>query len=296
MTTNQIHALSTVQFHAMTSAQSSVMTVAQINALKSLTPIVLDLNGDGVQTVGLGNGVQFDLAATGTKVNTGWIAGGDGLLALDRNHDGVINDGSELFGSGTTLANGQKAGTGYEAMAELDTNGDGSIDAKDGAFADLRVWVDGNADGVSQADELKSLDQLGITKLNLDVKKDVTVNNGNVIGLTSTFETADGATHAAADVWFAVSPVNNLSSNVSGLAQALSSFSGDSTTTAAPKLDIPGNGTTGGAAQLADALKQYGADGKPVLGGESMTSSDSALRLKALQSGTSHGFLAVPSK
>jgi hypothetical protein len=114
----------------------------------------------------------------------------------------VINDGGELFGYGTTLANGSKAGTGYAALTELDTNGDGVVDAKDSAYADLRVWVDGNADGVSQSDELKSLDSLGITKLNLDVTKDVSLNNGNFVGLTSTYETADGASHTAADVWF----------------------------------------------------------------------------------------------
>ncbi len=211
LTTNQVHAMTSAQLHALSSDQVHAMTTTQTAALSFLTPIVLDLNGDGVQTTALGKGVQFDLLANGNKVNTGWTAGGDGLLALDRNHDGVINDGSELFGSGTTLANGQKAATGYQAMAELDTNGDGTIDAKDSAFADLRVWVDGNADGVSQADELKSLADLGITKLNLDVKAGGAVNNGNILGLTSTFETADGATHAAADVWFATTPTSNLS-------------------------------------------------------------------------------------
>jgi hypothetical protein len=77
------------------------------------------------------------------------------------------------------------------------------VDAKDSAFGNLRVWVDGNADGVSQADELKSLTDLGITKLNLDAKQNVSQNNGNWVGITSTYETADGASHAAADVWFA---------------------------------------------------------------------------------------------
>jgi len=295
LSTQQIHALSTQQLHALSSEQIAGWTSAQKGAVISLTPIVLDLNGDGIQTLSIANGVQFDLGATGTKVNTGWVAGGDGLLALDRNHDGIINDGSELFGSGTTLANGQKAADGYAAMAELDTNGDGVINAKDSAFADLRVWVDGNADGVSQTDELKSLTDLGITKLNLDVKQAAGINNGNIIGLSSTYETADGASHAAADVWFAVSPVTNLSGNVSGLAQAMSAFAGAAATpVAATKLEAPGSSSAG--AVLADALKQYGADGKPVLGGESMTASDSVQRLKALHSSAPQGFLAVPGK
>ena len=253
------------------------------------------LTGAGVQTSAIDKGVQFDLGATGTKLNTGWIAGGDGLLALDRNGDGIINDGSELFGSGTTLANGKRAADGYAAMAELDTNGDGTIDVKDGKFAELRVWVDGNADGVSQADELKSLADLGITKLNLDVKESLTGNNGNVIGATSTYETTDGATHAAADVWFAVSPVQQqLNSNVSGLSQALSAFSHSETVSSGAKLEVPGQGVGGNVAQLAAALNQFDADTKPTLNGTQAATED--LKLKALHGGTAQGYLAVPGK
>jgi len=255
---------------------------------------VLDLNGDGVQTTALGHGVQFDLAATGTKLNTGWIAGGDGLLALDRNGDGVINDGSELFGSGTTLGSGSKATNGYTALAELDSNGDGTVDAKDSAFGNLRVWIDGNADGVSQADELKSLADLGITKLNLDVQQTLTGNNGNTIGATSTYETADGATHAAADVWFAVSGAQqSLSSNVSGLSQALSSFGNSDAVGATAKLEVPGQQTGGHAAQLAAAIQQFNAD-KPTLNAGQAATDD--LKLKALHGANSHGVLAAPGK
>lgn len=147
-------------------------------------------------------GVKFDLFADGTKVNTGWVSGSDGLLVLDRNHDGQINDGSELFGSSTILANGTKATDGYAALRELDTNHDGVVNHDDAAFADLRVWVDSNSDGISSTSELKTLDDLGIKQLNLQVSADISKDHGNLIGLTSTYETTDGATHAAADVWF----------------------------------------------------------------------------------------------
>jgi hypothetical protein len=293
LTTNQIHALTTIQIHALSSDQRQALTGNQLAALISLSPIVLDLNGDGVQTSSLANGVQFDLAATGTKLNTGWTAGGDGLLALDRNGDGIINDGGELFGSGTTLANGQRAADGYAAMAELDTNGDGTIDAKDGKFADLRVWVDGNADGVSQADELKSLADLGITKLNLDVKAGLSGNNGNTIGASSTYETADGATHAAADVWFAVSAVQQLSSNVSGLSQALASFNSAAAAQPTAKLEVPGQGVAGSVAQLAAALTEFEA-GKPTLNAGQAATDE--LKLKALHGASGQGYLAVPGK
>jgi hypothetical protein len=293
LTTTQVHALTTIQIHALTTDQRQALSGAQLAALISLTPIVLDLNGDGVQTTSLANGVQFDLAATGTKLNTGWTAGGDGLLALDRNGDGVINDGSELFGSGTTLANGHRAADGYAALAELDSNGDGSVDAKDGQFAQLKVWVDGNADGVSQADELKSLADLGITKLNLDVQQSLSGNNGNTIGATSTYETADGASHAAADVWFAVSATRqSLSGNVSGLSQALSSFGSSEASTTA-KLEVPGQQSGGNAAQLAAAIQQFNAD-KPTLNAGQAATDD--LKLKALHGAAAQGVLAVPGK
>jgi hypothetical protein len=121
---------------------------------------------------------------------------------MDRNQDGSINDGSELFGSSTTLANGQKAQDGYAALREMDTDGDGAVTAADKQFADLRVWVDSNSDGVSQADELKTLAQLNITKISTQTTADLSKDNGNLVGLTSSYETGDGATHAAADVWF----------------------------------------------------------------------------------------------
>ena len=121
---------------------------------------------------------------------TGWVAGGDGLLVMDRNHDGAINDGLELFGEGTTLANGTKATNGYAALAEMDSNGDGHITSADArSFTELMVWVDGNSDGVSDASELRSLTSLGITDLNLHAQGDGTISNGNIVGLASSYTT-----------------------------------------------------------------------------------------------------------
>jgi hypothetical protein len=160
------------------------------------------MNGDGVKTLGISEGVKFDLYADGKNINTGWVSGGDGLLVLDRNHDGAINDGSELFGSSTKLANGERAKDGYEALRELDSNHDGVISNEDDAYADLRVWVDGNSDGISGEGETRSLESLGIAKINLNATVGTATDNGNVLGLTSSYETTDGVTHEAADVWF----------------------------------------------------------------------------------------------
>jgi hypothetical protein len=147
-------------------------------------------------------GVKFDLFADGAAVNTGWVSSSDGLLVLDRNSDGSVNDGSELFGSSTTLADGSKATDAYAALRELDSNADGMLSNADAAFADLRVWVDANSDGVSETGELRTLSSLGITQISTNAVAELSKDNGNLIGLTSTYQTADGETHAAADVWF----------------------------------------------------------------------------------------------
>ncbi|MFI3121810.1 MAG: hypothetical protein QX203_17715, partial [Methylococcaceae bacterium] len=94
-----------------------------------ISPLILDLNGDGVQTTNvLDNGVNFDLNATGQKISSGWVSKEDGLLAIDLNGDGNIDSGAELFGTASQLADGSKAQDGFQALAALDGNRDGKID------------------------------------------------------------------------------------------------------------------------------------------------------------------------
>jgi hypothetical protein len=213
-----------------------------------------------VSTQSITAGVKFDLLAQGQAVNTGWVSSTDGLLAMDLNHDGVIDSGAELFGSSTVLANGQKAQDGYQALSELDSNHDGVITSQDAAFNDLRVWVDGNADGVTEQGELKSLVDLKISQLNLTTSTaDARLSNGNLVDLNASYQTTDGATHAAADVWFQV----DLRSNVTSLTQAMTEFGANEATTAAAgglTLNTPTQGVTPPAlavANLVDAMKQY---------------------------------------
>jgi len=68
------------------------------------------------------------------------------------------------------------------------------------------VWVDGNADGVSASGELRTLGELGITELSLSTSAGQGTDNGNILGLNSSYRTADGTEHAAADVWFQIQP------------------------------------------------------------------------------------------
>jgi hypothetical protein len=87
-------------------------------------PLVIDLDNDGVETVGIDAGVLFDHNADGIKTGTGWLKGDDAFVVLDRNGNGTIDSGRELFGVDTVLANGATGKDGFTALAELDANGD----------------------------------------------------------------------------------------------------------------------------------------------------------------------------
>ncbi|MGD9499036.1 MAG: hypothetical protein AB7V33_00910 [Halothiobacillus sp.] len=116
-------------------------------------PLTLDLDGDGLETVGIDSGrlVYFDHNGDGVKTATGWVGSDDGFLVLDRNGNGTIDSGAELFGDSTVLADGSTAADGFAALAEQDTNGDGVVDANDTGWGDLRVWRDLNQNGISEA-------------------------------------------------------------------------------------------------------------------------------------------------
>jgi hypothetical protein len=132
-----------------------------------VSPILIDLDHNGFQLTGLNDAVLFDLDADGTPNRTSWTAAGvaDSFLVLDRNGNGVIDDGQELFGNATRLLSGHTALNGYLALRELDANGDEAIDASDAIWPSLQVWTDRNHDAVSQSSELQSLEEAGIDLL-----------------------------------------------------------------------------------------------------------------------------------
>ena len=163
--------------------------------LRQYDPLTLDLDGNGIETLASNGhkGALFDHDKNGIRTATGWVGKDDGFLVYDRNGDGVVNDGDELFGDNTPLKNGERAANGYQALAELDDNGDGKVDAADSAFAKLRVWRDLNQDGISQEDELLTLNEAKVKALNLANKNtDRDLGNGNSLAEEGTYTDSDG--------------------------------------------------------------------------------------------------------
>ncbi|HLO62595.1 MAG TPA: putative Ig domain-containing protein, partial [Azonexus sp.] len=162
-------------------------------------PLTLDLNGNGIETVPLKRPpLLFDINDTGIKISTGWIAPSDGLLVLDRNGNGVIDSGAELFGD-RTPAYGSTGVTadGFAALAQEDTNHDGVVNSADANFANLRVWQDLNQDGISQANELSTLDVAGIASFNTArTLNSQMLPSGNQMADLGTFTRTDGTTGA----------------------------------------------------------------------------------------------------
>lgn len=127
------------------------------------SPIILDLDGDGIELTDNENGTIFDINGDGEKDRTSWTQSGQGFddafLVLDRNGNGEIDSGKELFGD----QNG--ADNGYDELAKLDSNGDGQIDANDEAYSELQLWADMDGDGKVGDGELKTLEEMGVTSI-----------------------------------------------------------------------------------------------------------------------------------
>ncbi|MEH2198682.1 RHS repeat-associated core domain-containing protein [Nostoc sp.] len=170
---------------------------------KVVSPLVVDLDGDGIELISLQNSFTFfDLDADGFAEQTGWVKSDDGLLALDRNGDRRINDITELFGNATT--------DGFIILKELDSNNDNVINSQDTQFANLLIWRDRNQDGFSDVGELRSLTDWGIASINLNYQSVNQTNEGNRISSISSYTRTDGVTREIVDVWFALSQLNTI--------------------------------------------------------------------------------------
>ncbi|MBN1866194.1 hypothetical protein JW916_02765 [Candidatus Sumerlaeota bacterium] len=163
-------------------------------------PLVLDLNGDGVNLTGIADGQDFDIDADGRTDRTAFVQGDDAFVALDKNGNGRIDDGSELFGDQNGSLNG------FEELARYDDNGDGAIDSHDTVYHRLRLLHDANGDGRVEANELSTLSEMGIASI--DLRHDGAVqsyddSHGNTLAERSAYTRVDGSSGLLVDAWLA---------------------------------------------------------------------------------------------
>lgn len=189
---------------------------AQAEQNRRIDPLVFDLDGDGITTVSLEeSNAFFDLDNNGFAEKTSWVGAREGLLAYDKNGDGIINGGNELFGDRTLMKDSKTlASSGFTALAEYDSNKDGKIDSNDAIYTLLRIWQDSDGDGIASAGELKQLVDLGIVSIGLSYNNTgVTDGANNIQVRTGTFTLADGSTRMTGEYLLNRNPVYSVDSS-----------------------------------------------------------------------------------
>ncbi|MDT7530351.1 cadherin domain-containing protein [Sphingopyxis sp. SE2] len=224
-------------------ADAATLSFGNMN-ISMLSAILLDLDGDGLEAKRAGKSkARFDMNGDGLRDDTGWMSGGDGMLVIDRDKDGVIYQPSEF----SFLSEKEGAKNSWEGLAALDSNKDGKLDKADARFGELKVWADRNGDGISQADEIKTLADLDIAEIGLrsSATSDSVKVGRNLALSTATYKRENGTTATIGNVAFGFEPTK-----------------GSITRPAEPgqRPDILPIDAARAASNLAQAMSRFGAD------------------------------------
>ncbi|UQR67991.1 Ig-like domain-containing protein [Bradyrhizobium sp. C-145] len=160
-------------------------------------PLILDLGQNGYTFSSIAEGVSFDINGDGTRDQVAWNSSGDGILAMDLNGNGLIDDGTELF---TPVFGAGSFSSGGEALASLDSNHDQLIDSNDQAFQNLLIWKDADVDGSTDEGELTSLSDAGIETIEVPSTPTSNEISGQEVIGEGIFTRADGSSGSYVEV------------------------------------------------------------------------------------------------
>lgn len=176
--------------------QEEVQTVVPIEHNR----LMFDVDGDGFNPSSLYYGVYFDIDGNGMMEKMNWIGEGDAWLVYDKNDNKIIDNGEELFSNYSLLSNGELASSGLEALRQYDRNKDQVIDEKDEIYHKLQLWLD-NENGKTDEGELKTLLEVEITSIQLNVNENSETNYIVEVKNEGSYVKADGSSGVFVEMW-----------------------------------------------------------------------------------------------